>query len=137
MAAPPPHHGKFILLIDDDIVTQETVSLILAGDGCRVAAARNGAEALARLRQAACTPDLIVLDLKMPVMDGHTFCRNCQQEPSLAGIPLVILSAAPDVAEQAAALGATAHLQKPFDAIDLLTTLRNCCSRPAAATADT
>jgi CheY-like chemotaxis protein len=129
--AAPPHHGKFILLIDDDIITQETVSLILAGDGFRVAAARNGADALDRLRQGALRPDLILLDLKMPVMDGCAFCQKLQQEAALSGIPLILLSAAPDVAEQAAALRAAAHLQKPFDPITLITTLRTCCAPPA------
>jgi CheY-like chemotaxis protein len=121
--------GRRILIIDDDFVTQEMMSTILAGDGYRVAAASNGRDAIERLR--ACEkPDVILLDLKMPVMDGCAFCRAREQDKSLASIPVVILSGLPDVAERAASLGAVAYLQKPVDVVALLGELRRCCSAP-------
>jgi CheY-like chemotaxis protein len=119
--------GKRVLVIDDDFATREMLSIVLAGDGYRVAAACNGADAFERLRSLG-LPDLILLDLKMPVMDGCTFCRQRQQDQDLAAVPLLVLSAVPDSEKQVAALGATGFLRKPFDPIDLLTALRKCCS---------
>jgi CheY-like chemotaxis protein len=127
------HHGKRILIIDDDFVTQELMSTLLASDGYRVAAACNGVDAIARLR-AYEKPDLILLDLKMPVMDGCRFCQVRQEDQALAAIPVVLLSGMPDVAAQAARLGAWGFLQKPVDVVDLLHALRQCCGQrePAA-----
>jgi CheY-like chemotaxis protein len=132
--AAAPHTGRRVLVIDDDIVTQEMMSVLLAGDGYRVAAACNGADALERLRTYE-KPDLIVLDLKMPVMDGCAFCQARRQDKELASIPVVVLSAARDVAEQAAALGATVYLQKPVDCVTILNTVRRCCQPEPAGVA--
>jgi CheY-like chemotaxis protein len=123
-----PHAAsKRILLIDDDFTTRECMSVLLAAEGYRVAVACNGADALARLRGGE-RPDLILLDLRMPVMDGGTFCLIWHQNPELASIPLVVISALPDAAERATRLGATACLPKPVDTIDLLVRLRACCA---------
>src|SRR5207248_1971254 len=70
-----PQAGKRILLIDDDFTTREVMSVLLGGDGYRVSVAANGAEALERLRSPD-RPELILLDLKMPVMDGCSFCEH-------------------------------------------------------------
>jgi CheY-like chemotaxis protein len=121
------HTGKRILIIDDDVVALEMMSTILAGDGYRVAAACNGLDAIERLHTYE-KPDLIVLDLKMPIMDGCHFCQARLKDKELASIPIVILSAAADVAEQAAALGADLHLQKPVDVVTLLNAVRRYCS---------
>src|SRR5262245_53362136 len=69
----PPHAGKRVLVVDDDFATREMMSLLLASDGYRVATACNGADAIDRLRGFE-RPDLIILDLKMPKMDGCAFC---------------------------------------------------------------
>ena len=117
---------KRVLLVDDNIVTREMMSLILAGEGYRVATASNGAEAIDRLRHYE-KPDLILLDLRMPVMDACQFCEQQKQDQSLADIPVVVLSAASDVAEKASSLGAATYLQKPVDTAKLLDTVRHCC----------
>jgi CheY-like chemotaxis protein len=127
--------GKRILLIDDDFSTGELTSILLAADGYRVAVARNGAEALERLHDGE-PPDLILLDLNMPVMDGCTFCRQLR-DGGLARVPVVVLSGLPDAADQAAVVGAAACLAKPVDNITLLTTLRQCCAGAAGALAAT
>jgi CheY-like chemotaxis protein len=121
--AAPPHSGKRVLVIDDDFATREMLSVVLAGDGYRVAAACNGVDALERLRSFE-RPDLILLDLKMPVMDGCAFCRERGRDRELAAIPMLVLSAVADVEEQAAKVGATAYLRKPFDPVDLLVAVR-------------
>ena len=117
---------KRVLLVEDNIVTREMLSLVLAGEGYRVAAASNGADAIERLRHYE-RPDLILLDLRMPVMDGCTFCEQRKQDQSLADIPVVVFSGASDVAEQASALGVTTYLQKPVDTSRLLDAVRHCC----------
>jgi CheY-like chemotaxis protein len=121
-----PHASKRVLVIDDDFATREMISLLLASDGYRVATACHGADALDRLKSFE-RPDLIVLDLQMPVMDGCAFCEERKRHPAWAGIPMVVLSALPDGAEQAASVGATAFLQKPVDNLQLLATLRQYC----------
>jgi two-component system sensor histidine kinase ChiS len=126
--------GKRILIIDDDITTQEMMSTVLAYEGYRVAAARDGSDGIDRLL-AYEKPDLILLDLRMPGMDGAAFCHTRKQNIELAAIPLVVLSAADDVAEQATALGAAGYLRKPVDTVLLLNTLRQHCRLKAAAEA--
>jgi chemosensory pili system protein ChpA (sensor histidine kinase/response regulator) len=114
------------LLVEDDFASRELLSMILAGEGYRVAAAANGVEGLQRLRGSD-RPSLILLDLNMPVMDGRTFCARRHEDRDLDSIPVVVISAAGDVAEQAAALGAARYLQKPVDTVQLLDAVRQCC----------
>ena len=100
--------------------------MILAGEGYRVAAASNGADALERLRGKD-RPSLILLDMNMPVMDGPSFCARRRQNQALASIPVVIVSSSDDVAQKAQEMGAARYLQKPVDTIELLDTVRQCC----------
>jgi CheY-like chemotaxis protein len=120
------HPAKRVLLVDDNFVTRETMSLILGGAGYQVATAANGQDALERLR-AHESPNLILLDLDMPVMDGMTFCQRRKQDGRLAAIPLVLVSSADDLAEKASSVGADSYLQKPVDSILLLDVLQRCC----------
>jgi CheY-like chemotaxis protein len=68
-------------------------------------------------------------------MDGRGFCEARQQDKNLAGIPVVILSGADDVAEQAIALGAATYLRKPVDPVKFLHTLRECGVRQESSDA--
>jgi CheY-like chemotaxis protein len=124
------HSRKCVLLIDDDFSTRELLSVILAADGYRVCLARNGADALERFRHCAERPQVILLDLRMPVMDGCAFCQHRQKNADLAAIPVIVLSGLPDAAEQAALVGAAACFQKPIDPIVLLSKLRQLCADP-------
>jgi CheY-like chemotaxis protein len=118
--------SKCILLIDDNAVTREKVSMLLAGAGYRVAAAANGAEAIQRLHGCD-RPDLILLDLSMPVMDGRGFRDRQRQDVRLASIPVLVYSAAEDADQTAAALGAAGCVHKPTDIDALLDAVRRCC----------
>ncbi len=118
--------AKRVLLVDNNFVTRETMSLILGGVGYQVVTAANGQDAMERLRSHE-PPNLILLDLNMPVMDGLTFCQQRKQDDRLAGIPLVLVSSADDIAEKAASAGADSYLQKPVDTIQLLDVLQHCC----------
>lgn len=123
---------KRILLIDDNPLTRESISLILAAAGYCVALASNGADALQRLREHR-RPDLILLDLSMPVLDGHDFCLKQRQDGTLASIPVLIFSGTDGAEEEAVTLGAAGCLHKPVDAGQLLDAIRRCCEPKAAA----
>jgi CheY-like chemotaxis protein len=130
MSAAAKH--KRILLIDDNPVTREAMSMLLAASGYCVALASNGADALQRLHEHR-RPDLILLDLAMPVVDGHEFRRQQQREEALASIPILVLSGAERAEEEAAALGAAGCLHKPVDFGRLLEAIRRCFEAKAAA----
>jgi PAS domain S-box-containing protein len=89
--------GRTVLVVEDDQATRETLRRALAGDGWQVAEAVNGREAMARL--AELRPDLILLDLIMPEMDGFEFLAEKRKAEALREIPVVVLTAA-DLSEQ-------------------------------------
>lgn len=109
-----------VLIVDDQPDVRETLADILELEGYRVATAANGKEALEQLRSQP-LPHVILLDLRMPVMDGQTFRKAQQGAPALAVIPVVVISGEGDVGESAKALDAVGHLTKPFDIEQLLT----------------
>ncbi len=84
-----------ILVVDDDEGIREAMVSILQVMGYSVASAINGKDALDYLRNAA-TPDLIISDLAMPIMDGRQFRREQVKEPRLAKIPVIVVSALSD-----------------------------------------
>jgi CheY-like chemotaxis protein len=118
--------SKRILLIDDDFLLREMVTLTLAGEGYMVATASNGEDALHRLRTYE-LPNLILLDLTLPGMDGYHFSKYQRQDLQLASIPVLLISAVGDIEQQAASLGACGYLQKPLDTAQLLDAVRRCC----------
>src|SRR5262249_24356296 len=115
--------GKTILIVEDDRATRESLGLILGAQGYSILGAGNGREALDLLR-AGPHPDLILVDLMMPVMDGWEFRREQTGDAALAGIPVVVLSADGSVRQKAAALHADGYLQKPVDVESLLDAIR-------------
>ena len=117
---------KRVLLIDDNPLTRESISMILAAAGYCVALANNGADALLRLKDYR-RPDLILLDLSMPVLDGHDFRQRQTQDAALASIPVIVFSGADGAEEEAAALGVAGYIHKPVDAGKLLDAIRACC----------
>jgi len=117
------HRGKTILVVEDDAATREALAMILGAEGFAVVGAANGQEALGRLRSDV-RPDLILLDLMMPVMDGWQFRREQLKDPALAAIPIVVLSADGNVQQKAASLQTPEYLQKPVDADNLLEVIR-------------
>ncbi len=112
---------KSILIVDDDVDVREMLSQFFAIEGYEVATARNGQDALEQLRKGR-QADLILLDLMMPVMDGWQFRVEQQQDPKLAEIPVVVLSAVYNPRERAALLGAVDYMQKPVEFDKLIET---------------
>jgi CheY-like chemotaxis protein len=110
---------RHIMLVEDDPSIQGAVSLLLEREGFTVTCACNGREAL-RTLDAGYAPELILLDMVMPVMDGQAFRVAQQQDPRLAEIPVVVLSATSAVEQRAELPPPSAVMSKPFDLDQLL-----------------
>lgn len=108
-----------ILIVDDDLIAQETLSDLLGFDGYNLLVASNGLEAVNLAIQN--TPDLILLDVMMPGIDGFEVCRRLRANPSTAGIPIIMLTALDDRSARLSGIdaGADEFLGKPFDMAEL------------------
>jgi CheY-like chemotaxis protein len=105
-----------VLIIDDDPDLLELEAEALTRKGYRVSTAAHGGEALQRIAETE--PQLILLDMRMPVMDGWEFARAFRERYGRR-IPIVVVTAAEDSKLRADEVGAEAHLGKPFDLDDL------------------
>ena len=112
--APTPH----VLVVDDDFDARCLLDLALSSAGYAVEFAANGAEALAASRRLR--PDVILLDLKMPVMDGFAFRAAQLVDPGLAAIPVICVSGEYDADEAARSLKLEGFVAKPFSLDDLM-----------------
>ena len=111
-----------ILIVDDDADVREAMSELLTHEGFDVSVAGDGERALKALRQAGKMPSLILLDLMMPVMNGWQFRQAQLQDPRLAEVPVIILTAAATTESNVSHLHPTAFLRKPV-AVDKLLSL--------------
>jgi len=117
-------HGP-VLLVDDDIDILDGLSELLKLSGFEVVTARNGAEALAHARSRR--PCMVLLDLTMPVMSGQEFRQEQTADPTLASIPVIVVTAARPSRTELARLAAEACFLKPVDTDQLLTAIRRHC----------
>jgi DNA-binding response OmpR family regulator len=108
-----------VLVVDDETDIREAVAELLADEGYQVLDAADGEEALRKAR--AFHPDVVLLDLMMPGMNGWEFCAQRKGDPELASIPVIVLSALGRVQ----GIDAAGYLQKPFELADLLTAVRD------------
>jgi CheY-like chemotaxis protein len=113
-----------VLVVDDEDTIRDSLIEILGEHGYAASGARDGSDALRKLRTAPATWSLILLDLTMPVMDGRAFRREQRRDAALAEIPVVVVSAFRDLAVRAADLEAAAYLPKPLNLPALLDLLR-------------
>ncbi len=111
MPSPP-----LVLVVDDDLDVLEAIGDALEVGGYRVELARSGKEALDRI--GAARPDVVLLDLAMPIMDGATFAEELRRT-GRGDIPIVVLSAEGNP-QRAARIGAQGFLAKPFEVTALL-----------------
>ena len=109
-----------ILIVEDEAPIRYLISEILEDEGYRVVSVSNGLQALVYLRGHTELPRLILLDLGMPVMSGWEFREQQQRDATLRGIPVIVMSALPDLDRRAAALGVAGCLDKPIDINALL-----------------
>ena len=117
--------NKHILLVDDSPTVRSMVQLLLRGKPYELQLACDGAEGVARACER--TPDLVLLDVMMPVMDGLEACRRMRELPALAEVPIVMLStrSEEEFVESAYLSGCNDYLPKPFDAGTLLAKLES------------
>ena len=101
-----------VLVVDDEEEIQATLRMALEDEGCRVWTAANGAEALAALDE--CQPELILLDMRMPVLDGWGFAAAYRQHAEPRA-PIVVMTAAQYARKWCREIGAVGCLAKPFE----------------------
>ena len=117
---------KEILCIDDDPGMIELIQLIMRKDNYVVRGASNGAEGLVALHQSL--PDLILLDIMMPEMDGWETYKQLKNTPQFENIPVIILTARSSTFEEVIArerAGVDDYITKPFTSMELRTRINN------------
>ena len=114
-----------ILIVEDHLPMQEALRLVLEDEGYEVLTADEGNSALLLMQEIR--PDLIVSDLRMPVMDGFALCRAVRSRRESASTPFILVTGEPGkrTATEARQIGVNAMLPKPFDVFVLLTTIRD------------
>lgn len=106
-----------ILVVDDDETILSSVEFLLTDEGYSVMLATNGKQALERIGER--TPSLILLDMKMPVMDGWAFASAYRESPG-PHVPIIVMTAAHNSRMRAAEVRADDFIAKPFDVNHLL-----------------
>jgi CheY-like chemotaxis protein len=117
---------RLILVVDDDDNVRETLVDALAFEGFTVESARNGEEGLAWLQDHGEMRCLVVLDLMMPVMNGRVFLDQKANDPALAPVPVIVLTAGGDCRELNAAGGLVRCFPKTVTLPDLVTAIQAC-----------
>jgi len=113
---------RFVLVVEDDEDIRAAIAEILDGEGYEVTIAANGSEALDELQHMP-RPSLILLDLMMPVMNGHEFLARIRETPRMQGVPVLVLTAISSEAPP----GARGLLRKPFIVEELLDAVQTHC----------
>lgn len=116
--APSRYHNGLVLIVDDDAGIQELLKLALENEGYQVMRARDGLEALDRLREAM--PQVVVLDLMMPRLDGYGFMDELKRRGLREQVSVLVVTAASRGRQHLEALGAEAYLDKPFSLPEFL-----------------
>ena len=118
-----------MLVVEDDPAIRALVRDVLHDSGYTVATAETGDQALEQMREQR--PDLVLLDLMLPGMNGWTFLRTRERDRQLATVPVLVISASgPTGTGHAQELGAPVFLDKPFDLVELLAEVKRLCSGP-------
>jgi len=121
-----------VLIVEDDPEVREMLREILATEGYYAVAAQDGLEALHLLRtvrhRAPEAPCLVLLDLKMPRLGGNEFRRAQLGDPTVANVPIAVMSGATDLEERAQAMGAVATIAKPLDVDALIEIVKRYCA---------
>ncbi|SBW00133.1 putative Histidine kinase [uncultured delta proteobacterium] len=137
--APPAHKpdlevlaGKRVLLVEDNPINQDVASELLLGVGIIVIKADNGRIAVDILSKPHHGFDLVLMDVQMPVMDGHEATRRAREYPHNAGLPIIAMTAHAMVSERERCLaaGMNDHLSKPIEVDTLYATLERWFARP-------
>jgi twitching motility two-component system response regulator PilH len=113
-----------ILIVEDSIFQREMMTDLLKANGLEVTHASDGAEALEAIHKAP--PDLVVLDIVMPRMNGYELCRRLKSDPKTQNVPVVMCSSKGEEFDRYWGMkqGADAYIAKPFQSIELLGTVK-------------
>ena len=121
-----------VLIVEDDRETRDMLAALLGTEGFYAIGAEDGLEALHLLRsvrhRAPTTPCLILLDLTMPRLGGKEFRRAQLGDPTVANVPVAVMSGAVNLEERARALGAVATVAKPIDVDRLIDVVKRYCA---------
>lgn len=122
-----------VMIVDDNVDTVELLTKRFRAEGYEIAAAHDGEQALRMVREWP--PDLIVLDIMMPKIDGYEVCRRLKDDEATQHIPILMLTAKSKVPEKVKGLdtGADSYLTKPFDYSELAAAVRSLLARKDAS----
>lgn len=111
--------SQSVLIVDDEPMARTLLRLMLVRAGFNVAEAEDGFDALDKVRKSR--PDVILLDVMMPGMDGFAVCERLRNDDDTAALPIIMLSAKTDLASinKGLRVGATVYLTKPISPEDL------------------
>lgn len=121
MKRQPEERQRRVLIVDDEEGFRDGVADLLEMEGYQVSVARDAVEAVRLVPQFR--PEAILLDLRMPLLDGEGFLRGMNGLTASRQVPVVLISARDDLAAVASRTGAAAYLSKPFEAPQLLSLL--------------
>ena len=121
-----------VLIVDDEPMTQDLLRLMLEPAGFRVTGAEHGLEALEKVKESK--PDIMILDVMMPHMDGITVCKRIRSNPETVDLPIIMLSGKThlNAIEEGLQAGANRYLGKPMSRTDLIQNLREVLAETAA-----
>ena len=119
--------GHSVLVIDDEEMIRDTLVEFFDDKGFRAIGAVHGRDALDKLEASPALPCVIILDLMMPVMDGHTFRTRQLANARFAGIPVIVLSACHGAKKSALDMNASEYLDKPLKLRELLQLVNKHC----------
>src|SRR6476661_4393347 len=121
-----------VVIVEDDADTRDMLALMLTTEGFYAVGAEDGLEGLHLLRtvrhRAPEVPCLILLDLKMPRLGGNEFRRAQLGDPTVANVPVAVMSGATDAEQRAAGMGAVASVAKPLDVDVLIDIVKRYCA---------
>jgi len=124
-----------VLVVEDDRSIQMVLELVLSRmTKCQVIVASDGREGISKIQEQK--PDVVLLDLMMPGMDGFEVCQRSKADEATKHIPIIFLTAQPQPASvaRAMALGAAGYIVKPFDPIKIIDQINEALSRVQAPT---
>ncbi len=125
-------NAKFVMVVEDDPTIRLNLTYLLEFEGHRVYQAKNGQDALELLSTVEVLPDVILLDLMMPVCSGRDFLAIFSKDQRFSTIPVILTSAATDAASVAGQYG-TQFISKPMDVDQLLSIIQTSMSSGEAA----
>lgn len=119
--------NKKVFVVEDDQDIREALAELLESEGYDVTTAENGQIGIDKLSQASQLPNLILLDLMMPVKDGFQFYAEKAADPNLSSVPVIVMSADGHILDKQKKLQAQAYIKKPVDIDHILNMVDQFC----------